>query len=148
MKIRLHFLLCFLVPLGFMAGKLSAQSTTITLDKAMTDNQRLEATQKVTLSAGFKYTGSNFMARIVQADGGSYAFTEPTESTTLPVNTANPVGTLVGVQGVTPSGASTYSVPLKICPEPLAWSRAYQLYTTAMQTKDYWDWDGIYRDYR
>jgi hypothetical protein len=111
-SILLVAFLCFLLPLW-------GQSTNITLNKTINGNQLYEATQKITLMPGFLYqntNGAKFTARIVSPNGQSYQFTETTENTTLPVNTAYPVGTIPGNWSVSPTGAASYTIPIQIAP--------------------------------
>ncbi len=113
LRIVLTICLCLSLQLLF------SQSNSINLNGVISGNRQYEATQKITLSPGFKYSqesGSNFEARIVQPDGGSYTFTEPTQSSTLPINTSYPVGTTPVIQDVSSTGAGTYNIPIKVSP--------------------------------
>ncbi|NJK93544.1 MAG: hypothetical protein HC905_00205 [Bacteroidales bacterium] len=108
-----------LIAFFFCLYPLWGQSTNITLNQSISGNQLYEATQSIKLNPGFIYSNTNgakFTARIVLPDGQSYQFNEATESTTLPVNTAYPVGTIPGNWSVSSSGAATYTIPIKIAP--------------------------------
>ena len=88
---------------------LCGQSATIDLNKPATGNQLQEATQKITLSAGFTYDAQNvntFIAKVIPANGQGFAFTEPIDNTTLPVEQTNPVGIIEGNWSVSSTGGA------------------------------------------
>ena len=94
-----------------------SQTADITISQPLTGNQIIEATNSITLSAGFSYVASSsyeLVARIVPAP--DYTFTEPQESGVLPVNTSYPVGSINGSISVGPTGAASYVVPIDIPP--------------------------------
>jgi hypothetical protein len=119
MKIHIRFTVATILSISLLPMLLMSQPTIVNLNKAISGTQLYEASQEINLLPGFEYNNSlsgDFTARIVSSNGQSYAFTETTESTTLPVVTTYPVGTIVGSQGVSLTGAATYSFPITVSP--------------------------------
>jgi RHS repeat-associated protein len=119
MKIPSHLKILLMTGFYFSSLLLYSQSAVVNVDKAISGLQLYEASQAINLLPGFEYSlsqGGDFTGRIVQADGQSYTFTEPTENTTLPVNTSYPVGTIPGSPGVNATGGAQYSFPINVCP--------------------------------
>ena len=119
MKNLYKFILLSTIYASISVQLITAQSATINLNKAGNGNQLHEATQNVTLDAGFSYDAQSkntFNARVVPANGQAYSFTEPTDNSALNTNTAYPVGTIEGSWSVSPSGGASYSIPIKLPP--------------------------------
>lgn len=119
MKKIYGFILLLTINTSFPIQWLCAQSPTVNLYRPLTGNQLYEATQSITLSAGYTYdaAGENtFNARIVSANGQAYNYTESTTNSLLPVNTAYLVGSIAGSWSISPGGGATYSIPVEISP--------------------------------
>lgn len=100
-----------------ISNRAFCQPADITLSQALTGNQRIEATNSITLAAGFSYDAASsyeFIARIIPPS--DYTFTEPQESGALLVNTSYSAGSINGSISVGPTGAANYMIPIDIPP--------------------------------
>ena len=114
-KIFILLAICIGIPFQWSNG----QSPTVNLYRPTIGNQLYEATQKITLSAGFTYDaqGKNtFNASVISGNGQSYNFSEPTSNSPLTINTAYPVGSIAGSWSVNPNGGAIYSIPINNIP--------------------------------